>query len=381
VLLRPAPRAVEQELRVETVSSETGFAELSASWDGLVRAMPRPSPFLLHPWLLEWWRHYGGGGELAVHVAWRGDRLVGALPLWTHRRRGLRVTEFVGGTWAILGDVLLAPDEDGTVAAALVERAASSGHDYASLFGLPGSSRLVAALPAGSLRLLERLEAPVMDLPAEWDEVYRAKVPAKARSERRRRLRKLGELGPVEVAVARTREELGPALEEAFRVHRLRWHGHRDASGFVTQTGLSFHRAAVPALADLGVARLTVVRSRGEAIAFALSFQLEARAYGVTMAFDPAFAAYGPGMEAKLSSLEAAAAEGVRRVELLGAAAAHKQRLTDRFEPVYQGIGLARTLRGQAAAEALARAIRIRRRIKRSPAARRVYDRLPARRA
>ena len=69
-------------LRAETVSSEADFARL-AGWDDLVRAMPRPSPFLLHPWLLEWWRHYGRDDELAVHVAYRGDRLVGALPLCT----------------------------------------------------------------------------------------------------------------------------------------------------------------------------------------------------------------------------------------------------------------------------------------------------------
>ncbi|HEV2902316.1 MAG TPA: hypothetical protein VGW30_03555, partial [Gaiellaceae bacterium] len=47
-------------IRVETVSSEAGLAQLAGeSWDDLVRAMPRPSPFLLHSWLVEWWRHYG----------------------------------------------------------------------------------------------------------------------------------------------------------------------------------------------------------------------------------------------------------------------------------------------------------------------------------
>jgi CelD/BcsL family acetyltransferase involved in cellulose biosynthesis len=373
VAVRAAP-----ELGVVTISSEADFARLSGSWDGLIRAMPRPSPFFLHAWLLEWWRHYGGGGRLAVHVARRQDRLVGALPLYTRRAFGLRVTQFVGGTWALLGDVLLAPDEGASTTAALVEHAASSDHDLASLFGLPGSSRLAAALPSDALRLVERLEAPVMDLDDAWDAVYRAKLPPKARSERRRRLRKLGELGPVEVSVARTREELGPVLEEAFRVHALRWHGHRDASGFVTPTGVRFHRAALLALADIDVPRLTVVRSRGRAIAFALSLQLEGRTYGVTMGFDPAYSEFGPGMEAKLCSLEAAAAEGVRRVELLGAAAEHKRRLTDRFEPIYQGIGLARTLRGQTAVEAFVGAIRVRRWLKRSPTARRVYDRMPS---
>jgi CelD/BcsL family acetyltransferase involved in cellulose biosynthesis len=371
------PTAAETRLRIETVTSEAGLAALADGWDDLVRAMPRPSPFMLHAWLLEWWRHYGGRAELAVHCAYRGDRLVGALPLYTRLRLGLRVTELVGGTWALLGDVLLAPGEDGATTAALAQHAQSSRDDFASLFGLTDSSRLVAALPPGGLRLIERLEAPVMELDGPWDEVYRGRFSAKQRSERRRRLRKLSGAAPVEVLVARTPAQLGRALEAAYHVHRARWEGRRDLSGFVTPTGLRFHRAAVLALAELDVPRITVVRCGGRPIAFAFSFHFQGAAYGVAMAFDPAFAQFAPGLEAKLTSLEAAAAEGITRVELLGTDAPHKRPLTDRFEPVYQGIGLARTLRGRAASEGLLAAIHARRRLKHSQVARRLYDRLP----
>jgi hypothetical protein len=65
------------------------------------------------------------------------------------------------------------------------------------------------------------------------------------------------------------------------------------------------------------------------------------------------------------------------RAELLGAAAEHKRRLTDRFEPIYQGIGLARSPQGRAAAELLAGGILARRRIKRSQTARKLYYRVP----
>jgi CelD/BcsL family acetyltransferase involved in cellulose biosynthesis len=374
VVERTAPRTAPA-LRIETISSEEAFARLEG-WDELVCAMPRPSPFLLHAWLLEWWRHFGGERELAVHVAFRGRRLVGALPLCVDRRLGLRTTEFVGGSWAALADVVVASGEEATTADALVERAASSAHDFADLFGLSGSSRLVAALPRGALRLVERLEAPVLDLSAGWDAVYEAKTTSKLRGDRRRRLRQLEGLGTVEVTMARTPAELEPALEEAFRVHALRWQGRADPTGFVTPTGMRFHRAALPRLAELNAARLLTLRLDGRAIAFALSLQVCGRAYGLTMAFDPAFARYGPGAEAFMRRLETAAGEGITRFELLGAAAFHKQRFTDRFEPIYEGIGLARTLRGRAAAEALLGGIHVRRRLKRSPAAQRLYYRV-----
>jgi CelD/BcsL family acetyltransferase involved in cellulose biosynthesis len=133
----------------------------------------------------------------------------------------------------------------------------------------------------------------------------------------------------------------------------------------------------VLALADLDVPRITVVRCGGQPIAFAFTLHLAGATYGVAMAFDPAYAAFGPGLEAKLASIEAASAEGLTRVELLGADAPHKRRITDRFDPVYQGIGLAGSLRGRAASDGLVAAIRARRRLKHSQAVRRVYDRIP----
>jgi CelD/BcsL family acetyltransferase involved in cellulose biosynthesis len=337
--------------------------------------MRRPSPFLLHGWLSEWWRHYGEGATLAVHVARRGDRLVGALPLCRRRRFGLTVTEFVGGTGAPLADLMVSPEGDGDAAARLADRAGEST-DFADLFGIPGDSRLAAALPPGSLLLIERLEAPVLDLSEGWTAVYE-RLSSKARADRRRHRRQLEAAGDVEVSVVRSREELEPALEEAFRIHALRWQGRRDASGFGTQVGRRFHRAALLRLAEQGVPRLVTLSLDRKAIAFALYLQLERTIYGLTMAFDPTFARFSPGTETLFSALERAAEEGVERVEFLGAAAEHTLRFTQRMEPIYEGLGLASTLRGRAAVEALAGGIRVRRRIKRSSTAKKLYYRIP----
>jgi CelD/BcsL family acetyltransferase involved in cellulose biosynthesis len=338
--------------------------------------MPRPSPFLLHGWISEWWRHYGEGAALAVHVARRGDRLVGALPLSSRRRFGLRVTEFIGGTKAPLADLMVSSDEGAETAALLAGRARESGGDFADLFGLPAESRLAAALPAESLTFIERLEAPVLDLGAAWDAVYEG-LSSKTRADRRRHRRQLDAAGVAEISLARGAEDLGPALEDAFRLHTLRWSGRRDASGFATPVGKAFYRSALLRLAEQDVPRLVTLSLDGRPIAFALYLQLERTIYGLTMAFDPAFARFSPGMETLFSALEAGAGEGVRRVEFLGAAAEHKLRLTNRLEPIYEGLGLASTLRGRAAVEALTGGIRVRRVLKRSQTARKLYYRLP----
>src|SRR5438067_6726029 len=169
-------------LELETATSEAELAALADGWDDLVLAAPRPSPFMLHGWLLEWWRHFGDGGELAVQVARRDGTLVAALPLCTRARHGMRVTEFVGGRASALADLLLADGDGEKTARALVTRADDHPHDLADLFGLPAESRLAAAAAPGRLRLVERIEAPVLDLSGGWDEVYRAKTDAKKRN-------------------------------------------------------------------------------------------------------------------------------------------------------------------------------------------------------
>jgi CelD/BcsL family acetyltransferase involved in cellulose biosynthesis len=361
----------------EVLSAEADLEALGGEWDELVRSMPRPSPFLLHDWLLEWWRHYGDGGRLTVHVARRNGRLLGALPLCRRRRYGLAVTEFIGGSRTPLADVLLAPGENGDTTTGLVGEAMEGDHDFADLFGVSNRSRLLESLPTGALQFVERLEAPVLDLSQGWEEIERTRLSSKARATRRQRLKKLSKLGPVELTVAQTAEELEPALEEAFRLHALRWAGRRETSGFSSPTGRAFHRAAVLRLAPMGVPRLLVIRVGERAVAYNLYLQLDRMLCGVTMAYDPAYAKYAPGTEALLSTFETAAAEGVQRVEFLGAATEFKQRLADSVDPIYEGLGLAANLRGRAAVEAILNGIRLRRRLKRSATAQRIYARVP----
>jgi CelD/BcsL family acetyltransferase involved in cellulose biosynthesis len=360
------------DLKVDTFRREGAFSGLADQWDALVKASPRPSPFLLHGWLSEWWRHYGSGCELAVHVSFRGSKLVGALPLCVSEKRGLRVTSFIGGDPG-LADVLLADGEGDATAGTLARRAAAAEQDLAEFSGLPTDSRLAAALGRPALTLIERAEAPVLDLSAGWDAVYAAKFSSKQRSHHRRRRRQLSELGPVAVEVARTAEELGDALENAFVLHDLRWQGRPDGSGFTTPVGRRFSHAVVEALAPLGIPRIVTLKIDGRAVAFHYYLAFEGRIYVHRIAFDPAFARFSPGVINTLDAIEAAAAEGATRVEFLGGAERYKVDLADRLEPLYQGFGLAGSFRGRAAVARRLAAIRTRKLLKRSHALRHFY--------
>jgi CelD/BcsL family acetyltransferase involved in cellulose biosynthesis len=362
-------------LSVQTLSDEREFARLAGEWDALVAAMERPSPFLCHGWLLEWWRHYGRGAKLQVHVARRAQRLVGALPLFVARRGGARVAGYIGGYGAPLADVLVADSDPDGVSAALLESSAAAGNHLLDVFGPPARSRLARALAPYGVWEIEFVEAPVLALDGGWDQVYRSKMSAKKRNLHGRRRRQLERLGRLEVEVARSRQQLDRALEEAFCLHNLRWRGRPDHSDFGTPDGMRFHRAGLRALLELDAPRIVTLRLDRKAIAFHYYFVLFDRMYVHRLGFDPAYARYSPGLVNTLDAIEAAANEGVRRVEFLGGGERYKLELADGVEPMQRLVGLPRGVRGHLMARAAVAQVKIRLRLKHTPAISRFYYR------
>jgi CelD/BcsL family acetyltransferase involved in cellulose biosynthesis len=364
----PAP------LRFETISSEDRLISLGAEpWDALVRAMPRPSPFLLHCWVVEWWRHYGEGCRLAVEVAFRGDELVGALPLITYSHHGLRIGTFIGARQSSLADVLVAVGEGPELVEALADHVVASEHDYVDLFGLSDQARLATLNGPRKLDLIERTEAPVLDLSDGWEAVFRRKTNSRKRAHHKRSRRLLADLGRVEVVNARTLEQLEPALEEAFRLHELRWRNRPDGSGFVTETGKRFARAVMRGLAEIDVARIVLITIDGRAVASSWNLLLERHAFMHRLAFDPVYGRCSPGVVNAHNSLELAAGEGVVKAEFLGGTERFKLELADGFEPLHLGLGLPGTAKGRVAVAARSQWLHLRRQGKAFPLARKVY--------
>src|SRR4029079_7337142 len=123
------------------------------------------------------------------------------------------------------------------------------------------------------------IEAPVLDLRDGWEGVYRAKTHAQKRNLHRRRRRQLSEPGALTRTVARKPGELEPALEEAFRLHDLRWDGRPDGSGFTSERGKPFQRAAMRRLAAIDIRRIVSLKLDGRAIAFHYWFAFAGRMY------------------------------------------------------------------------------------------------------
>jgi CelD/BcsL family acetyltransferase involved in cellulose biosynthesis len=369
-----APALPAGEPMFEIVREAAELSALAPEWDRLVRALPQPSPYLLHPWLVEWWDHFGHDDDaLCILVARREGRLAAALPVCIRSKGGVRVLAFVGGNRTVLADLLLAPGEDPALATTLAQRAAGLDYHFADLFGLRQGSRLEAALGPRGMQFVERIEAPVLEVPTDWETVYKAKTSSRRRGLHRRRRRQLAALGRLSISVARSAEELERALEDAFVLHARRWQGRRDLSGFVTPDGMAFERAALRSLAPLDVPRIVTLSLDGRAVAFVYYFALEGRMFMHKLAFDPAYEPYSPGVVTLFEAISGAADEGLSVVEFLGGGERYKLELADRLDPVYEAVGLANGLLGAAARTARLGALQLRVHLRRSSAARSVY--------
>ena len=175
-----------------------------------------------------------------------------------------------------------------------------------------------------------------------------------------------------------TARSCGRPLEEAFRIHALRWRGRRETSGFGTPIGMAFHRAAMLRLAvERRASARDAATQRTADCVLALPI---ARAHGVRR---------GDGVRSRVRTLlaghgNASSARSSRpptRAPSASSSSAPPLPTSGRSP-----IGSSRSTRESACRRRCAarspsgcssRGIRARRRIKRSETARRLYDRVP----
>ncbi|MDG6999277.1 MAG: hypothetical protein JRN15_09200, partial [Nitrososphaerota archaeon] len=72
-------------LRVEIITEFDDLTRLEAEWTQLWNNSPSATIFQSLPWQRAWWKAFGGGVQLCAPVIWRGNQLVGVLPVIRNR--------------------------------------------------------------------------------------------------------------------------------------------------------------------------------------------------------------------------------------------------------------------------------------------------------
>ncbi|MEO9175695.1 MAG: GNAT family N-acetyltransferase [Gaiellales bacterium] len=360
-------------LEIRTHHARDDLAKLAAEWDSLVRAAPRPSPYLLWAWVDGWLAGPGSHATVAVVSAHRDGRLVGVLPTCILRRHGLRMLGFVGDKESWCADLMLAPGEPGATATAIVAASGTLPYDVAALTGLPAPS-LLAAAAGRRLRVIERVESPVLDMPEGWEAAYAAKASSQRRSRDRKRERQLAAAGAFELRIAERSAEIEAVFDDVLVLHELRWGGRRDGSQFGTPAGARAQRASLARLADQGHAGIVLLRLDDRPIGFQIWLTVGDTMYLHRSGVDPAAMKFSPGLVAMRRAIAHGSDElGIHRVEMQGGGDQYKLDLATRVQPMYDAYGLARNPVAAVAAASIAAEVRMRIRLRDIELLRRLY--------
>lgn len=300
--------------------------DLGAEWEQLAERVGAP-PFLRPGWFAAFSRAFDGGLWEIICVR-RDGRLAAVLPL---KRRGNVLTG--AANWHTPGFGAVAEDADAV--AELVEALLDAPPRRLDVSFLPPGDPLLEALreriDADDLHALERVveRSPYVEVSGSWEDFF-ARLPGKRRADLRRRRRRLGELGRVEIGPEPTDEDLAARLSAAFRVEALGWKGAAGTAIASDPTTVQFYEQVADWAAGRGWLRLWFLRLDDRPLAVAYCLVHGGVQYVLKVGFDPEYGRFAPGILLTREMLAHAFASGLRRFEFLGAADPYKLLWTDR---------------------------------------------------
>ncbi len=250
-------------------------------WVDLFGRDPEATPFTHPQWVLAWWRHWHGEGELWLVTVHDAGELVGLAPLVLRRTGPFRVLRVLGEDVSDYWHVLARPERRQAVVAAVAAELhrRRSRWDALALTRLAPGSEVPGRLRAVGLRLRRAPPEPypALALPESFDD-YLAGLPSSHRSNLRRHLRRLDE-GELELCEVQP-SEVQPAVERWYALRLEQWQGAAEALEpmHATTRFRSFVADAVAGLLPAGLCSFWEFRRDGEVIGSYLNFA-DSRAY------------------------------------------------------------------------------------------------------
>lgn len=326
------------------IRDEGEWDAIRPGWDALYAASPHASTPLDFAWLRHWWRVYGpayGSGGLRIVTAWRGARLLAALPLYERRGDrngfGVRFLRFLSTGEAEYEEVcpdylnvLCLGGEEQACIDAIWTHIDRLAWDQLELLDLPEGSplRQSGALPSLT-RTFPRGACPLADLTGGFD-TYLGRLSSNSRQQARRLLREGERAGAAFETVAV--DHAAGAFDDLVRLHQARWTGEGKPGVFAAPRFTAFHREIIREWLPAGRVVLARLAVAGEPVAVIYGFVT-----GTTFEFyqsgvrhDEAGSLRSPGTLAHLLLMQALAERGIHIYDFLRGASSYKQRLATR---------------------------------------------------
>jgi CelD/BcsL family acetyltransferase involved in cellulose biosynthesis len=313
--------ATSKRAGADTVSPGGGaLAPLTAvgagQWRALAERANDPNGYYLPDWELAVNASARGRTDVAALSAWGNAssaqdgaaRLIGLLPvisMWRAYRIPLPAL-VSADPYGTLGTPPLDRDTADDAAARLMRQARRAGAHALILRDVSLDGAAIKAfdrvLQRDGLRprVLQSHLRACLDATRDADELLRDALGSKKLKELRRQRNRLAEHGAVSFEVARTREEVAPALETFLALEASGWKARRGTALLQDDSDAGFIRRAAVALAASGQCEIVTLRAGDSPVAAAIVLRHQDRAFYFKLGVDERFAKLSPGVQLTL---------------------------------------------------------------------------------
>jgi hypothetical protein len=297
-------------------------AVAASQWRALAERAVEPNGYYLPDW------------ELAVNASARGRTGVSALNAWDDassahgtalaqdsaaRLIGLVPVISMWRAYKIPLPALVSADPYGTLCTPQLDRemaddavvklmhqAREAGAHALILRNVPLDGSAIKAfdqtLRQGGMRsrLLQSHVRAALDATRDADELLRDALGAKKLKELRRQRNRLAEHGAIRFDVARSPEEIAPAVEIFLALEASGWKARRGTALIQDEGDAGFVRRATVALAAIGQCEIVSLRAGDTPVAAAIVLRHQDRAFYFKLGIDERFAKLSPGVQLTL---------------------------------------------------------------------------------
>lgn len=328
--IRPAAETpASAAISIGIVRGSAGFDSLRDAWDGLFHTSAAPHQlFQSHAFLRTWQASHPDAGETIIVTATSGDRLVAVLPLVERRKFGVRRLRPMGLPVAQFSDMLVDAEAQPDAIEPLWNAVAALGADLLELPRLRADSPLWPLREGAMVTQVATSPFACLARRVEEDGPGQQVYSPRDRSNLRRRVRRLEELGRVEWKTATHGDE---AVELARQAIAMKRRSLKAARVFATAlTAPSFEGFFLRAAADPACGLLvSAIELDGRPIAIDLSFLNKGVGFGHVMAMEPHARKQGVGTLLVHHAFASAKRQGAGMFDLLSPADAFKMQHAD----------------------------------------------------
>ncbi len=310
--------------RFEIVRTAERLAAVGPAWTDLWTRSDA-LVFQSHPWISAWWASVPDRERraLAIVLAWRGDTLVGVLPLATVRRKGFRVLEWAAKDCSDFGDAVLADRTNAGLVRRMWQQASrAGGFDLAYLNRLlpDAAARALLTSISGSTRLrLNHRDEANWRVRGPWPtgQAWFDAQSKKTRQNYRRGQKSMGERGPLTFRLLGPEEPLDRVLDTLTQFKRAWLATHNLPSTAFYDEGSQALPAMVRVLQETGLLHAFVLECGGALVAVSINFVQAGSMMAFVTTYDPAFERGSPGMVLMMDYIMWSIDRGLHTVDFL----------------------------------------------------------------